>query len=123
MAARPSGGVSRVVVSEMLAADAPERDRITLMDTAGAIDEYVNGILRAEYARIEWAIERAMQDGVCGVKVIRCGGRLISAEPDFEVPYGQLHEYLLREKLFDALDGGAVIADFMRWYREDHPYG
>jgi hypothetical protein len=93
------------------------------MDTARAIDEYVSQILRAEYARIEWAIERAVQDGVCGVKVMRSGGRLISAEPDPEVPYGQLHEHLLREKPFNDFDGDAVIADFMRWYRDNHPFG
>lgn len=54
-------------------------------------------IMKAEYHRIEWACERAVQEGRHGVKVVRCCGRLISAEPSAEVPYGMIHEHLLHD--------------------------
>jgi hypothetical protein len=42
---------------------------------------------------IEEAAERSLLTGEYGVKVVRNEGRLISAEPDPSVPYGEIHEY------------------------------
>lgn len=59
------------------------------------IDRFVADVVGREYAVIEQALERALTGGQHGVKVVRRGGRLVSAEPDPEVPYGTIHEHQL----------------------------
>lgn len=58
------------------------------------IERLIQQAVARDYARVEEACERALQGGEHGVKVIRRSGLLVSAEPDPDVPYGEIHEHL-----------------------------
>jgi hypothetical protein len=59
------------------------------------IDDYIREQAQARTQYIETAVEKALQGGVCGVKVVYRLGLFISAEVDPSVPYGEIHEHLL----------------------------
>lgn len=65
-----------------------------MSDIERLISEAIGEAMRREDAAIETAFERAIVTGTHGVKVVRRGGLLVSAEPDSSVPYGQIHEHL-----------------------------
>ncbi len=58
------------------------------------ISDYVCALMQAENAIIETELEKALQGGSCGVKVLRTRlGAFVSASVDIKVPYGVIHEY------------------------------
>lgn len=66
------------------------------MEFTDLIRPYVEAEIRRQHDIVEAACERSLTDGRgFGVKVVRDGTRLLSAEPDESVPYGNIHEYRL----------------------------
>jgi hypothetical protein len=63
---------------------------------SAAINEHVARVLAAQNALIEEARERALQGGVCGVRVWRHDGKL-SVAVDPSVSYGHVYEMVGQE--------------------------
>lgn len=55
---------------------------------------FIQEIIDAENRVIEEWIEKSLQDGVRGVKIIRVNGTLSEIGLSSEVPYGNIHEHI-----------------------------